>query len=207
MMWDDWREGSRPCPNWMVLFLLTSGLAAGCMSSQRKPFANNPLLLYYKPTLSDSATILAEQAARREPTQPPMPTFARDTSPGAPSLLRRSETDDIKPVKIDLPESDNRPIIRQSSAASQEPDLKIEAKLPVRPIQLPAPVSPTTEPLLQPVVLPARPVELQPVVAPTPEEKPVATATADLVVRTEKVDLPDVPQAPIAMSMPEPVAR
>src|SRR5260370_3113298 len=70
--------------NRLALCLLTVCLAAGCLSSQRKPFVNNPLLLYYKPTLSDSATILAEQAARREPAQPPMPGFAREIAPTSP---------------------------------------------------------------------------------------------------------------------------
>ncbi|MFL5340418.1 MAG: hypothetical protein ACJ8F7_09725 [Gemmataceae bacterium] len=159
-------------PTRIVLCLLASGLTVGCMSSQRKPFATNPLLLYYKPTLSDSSTILAEQAARREPMKPPMPAFARDNTAAPPTLLRRPESDDIKPVKIELPEPEVKPVIRQSSASSREPDLKIDVGLPIQPV----------------------------------EKKPVVTATMELVVMTQKIDLPNVPTGPITMTSLESVA-
>jgi len=61
-------------------------LAAGCASSHKKAYSGNPLLLYYKPTLSDSATILAERNARREPAPPPLPSFVRESDATAPSF-------------------------------------------------------------------------------------------------------------------------
>ena len=98
-------------------------LTVGCLSSERKPFANNPLLLYYKPTLSDSATVLAEQGARRGPTQPPLPSFAKDVAPATPSLPGR-ETDTIKQVKNEVVIPDIQPVIRQSSAPSSATEEK-----------------------------------------------------------------------------------
>lgn len=59
--------------------------ATGCRSLRRAPFAQSPMLLHYKPTLSDSATILAEMHARREPEKPPMPGNSPDESPTVPA--------------------------------------------------------------------------------------------------------------------------
>ena len=157
-------------PTRIVLCLLASGLTVGCMSSQRKPFATNPLLLYYKPTLSDSSTILAEQAARREPMKPPMPAFARDNTSTTPVQLSHSDSGDTTPVKVER--QDIQPVIRQSSAPTREPDLKIDVGLPIDPV----------------------------------EKKPVVTTTMELVVTTQRIDLPAAATGPIIMSSLEPVA-
>jgi hypothetical protein len=66
--------------------LLAFGILAilcstGCLFSRKAPYANDPLLIYYKPTLDDSATILAERASRHEPVRPPMPAAAQAAWP------------------------------------------------------------------------------------------------------------------------------
>jgi hypothetical protein len=70
----------------LIVTLCAIGLVVGCASSHKKPYADDPLLLYYKPTLSDSATILAERNARREPAPPPMPLDGRAKETETPSL-------------------------------------------------------------------------------------------------------------------------
>src|SRR5262245_12550668 len=61
-----------------LALLLLACVSTGCFWQRRPPYANAPVLLHYKPTLSDSATILAENQVRRGPTRPPMPTIVRE---------------------------------------------------------------------------------------------------------------------------------
>jgi len=107
-------------------FLITAGLTTGCITD-RKPYANNPLLLYYKPTLSDSDTVLAQREPRTGPTQPPMPALAadspKDMSPFSPPT--RLPASPVLPAKFEIPASPPppaiiQPILRQASEQSKE---------------------------------------------------------------------------------------
>ncbi len=178
--------------NRLALCLLTVCLTAGCLSSQRKPFVNNPLLLYYKPTLSDSATILAEQAARREPAQPPMPGFAREIAPTSPLPLHR-DTDAIKPAKAEVVVPDIQPVIRQSSAPSSIADVKIEARSSAPAIEIRPEVPAHAELVVKseqvaPPTLPTGPILLttstQPTVAPSAPAQIVPAAPRSNVIRS-----------------------
>src|SRR5262245_52103283 len=62
----------------VALLFLGCMTTAGCLWQRKPPYANAPVLLHYKPTLSDSATILAEQQVRRGPVKPPMPALVRE---------------------------------------------------------------------------------------------------------------------------------
>src|SRR5262249_31559574 len=107
-------------------FLVTVGLTTGCITD-RKPYANNPLLLYYKPTLSDSDTVLAQREPRTGPTQPPMSVLAadspKDVSPFAPPT--QLPANPVLPAKFEIPASPPppniiQPILRQASEQPRE---------------------------------------------------------------------------------------
>jgi hypothetical protein len=65
---------------WITICILSGLALAGCRSA-RSPYAEDPTLLYYKPTLNDSATVLAERTTRREPVKPAMPAVAQKSQP------------------------------------------------------------------------------------------------------------------------------
>lgn len=79
-------------------------LAGGCLSQRKPPYANDPLLLHYKPTLSDSATILAEKQARRGPVRPPLPPGASDRSAGESTIGLPQRPDPVRAQKDTAPE-------------------------------------------------------------------------------------------------------
>ena len=58
--------------------LFTFATTAGCAASQSTPYANDPLLRYYKPTLSETPASLLERNAPSEPAIPPVPTAKRE---------------------------------------------------------------------------------------------------------------------------------
>src|SRR5262245_62148556 len=110
----------------LAVFLITAGLTTGCIAD-RKPYANNPLLLYYKPTLSDSDTVLAQREPRTGPTQPPIPALAadppKDVSPFAPPT--QLPANPVLPAKFEVPSNSPpptviQPILRQASEQSRE---------------------------------------------------------------------------------------
>ena len=157
---DEFRGGECMRARFVTLGLIGAGFLTGC-AANHKPYANNPLLLYYKPTLSDSETVLADRAARRGPTQPPMPALAadapRDPTPG--QLPKQPAKEPIVPVKFEAPAppaapTEIRPIIRQSSETSAPKSIEPPtAKLPfpqsplyaeLKPILVSAPASPPT---------------------------------------------------------------
>src|SRR6266478_1172260 len=68
--------------------LLIAGLLTGCASNRKPPYANDPVLLHYKPTLADSATILAEKQTKPHPVQPPMPATLVASAPADPPATK-----------------------------------------------------------------------------------------------------------------------
>ncbi|MCX7699701.1 MAG: hypothetical protein N2039_02370, partial [Gemmataceae bacterium] len=116
---------------WWALLLSVAGL--GCWSQRKPPFAHSPVLLHYKPTLSDSATILAEMQARRGPQKPPMPSNGVEESaiePAnslAPSIGEKplTPTSDALPPLTEPFSQDRqpRPIIRASGQSSHTTEL------------------------------------------------------------------------------------
>jgi hypothetical protein len=117
----------------LTVCLVGATLLTGC-SGPRKPYANNPLLLYYKPTLSDSDTILAEREPRGGPTQPPMPTLAAESpkDPAPFALPKQLPSEGVLPAKLEAPPAPAAPtIIPQPSKA---PAPKLDASLtPIQP--------------------------------------------------------------------------
>jgi hypothetical protein len=81
-----------------ALCLLACVPLSGCLWQRKPPYSNAPVLLHYKPTLSDSATILAEKQARRGPVKPPMPIIAREGSRDEPDAAPLPKIDQIKPA-------------------------------------------------------------------------------------------------------------
>jgi hypothetical protein len=122
------------------LILIGTSLLGGCLSSH-KPYDDNPLLLHYRPTLSDSETVLAEAGTRRGPTQPPMPALVAEAPKdhaAAPFALTPAATEPIVPAQSAVAPGDLRPIIRQSSESSQPllktPDLSPALNSELKPV-------------------------------------------------------------------------
>jgi hypothetical protein len=160
----------------MVVAIASIGLLAGCIST-RKPYANNPLLESYRPTLSDSETVLAERSVRRGPTQPPMPALASEQpkDPVSPVVPKPPTTEVIIPAKVETPPSELRPIIRQTSALTAptpKPLEVVQSTLPseLKPIIV-APAAVIPEP-----TLPKHPEP--PAAVAVAEPKPVAPVAA-----------------------------
>lgn len=113
--------------------LLLSVAGLGCWSQRKPPFAHSPVLLHYKPTLSDSATILAEMQARRGPQKPPMPSNGVEESAIEPanSLTPSMGEKPFPPTSDALPpltepfgeDRPPRPIIRASGQSSRTTEL------------------------------------------------------------------------------------
>lgn len=178
--------------------LVTATLTTGCIAD-RKPYANNPLLLYYKPTLSDSETVLAERETRGGPTQPPMPTLAadmpRDVTPFAPP--KPLPANPVLPAKAELPAGPTpstliQPIIRQSSGLSSE--TRSEPRTPLyselEPVGTPAPQVATAETFSPPSVgTTPTVIENLPPVAANPK-KPIDSLPLSLRTEGEKRTVP-----------------
>src|SRR5262245_12915905 len=68
----------------LTICLLGLLVTTGCRLGRRAPYADDPTLLYYKPTLNDSSTVLAQRARWREPVKPAMPAVAQNSQPMPP---------------------------------------------------------------------------------------------------------------------------
>jgi hypothetical protein len=160
--------------HWMTICLLGGLALMGCRSGN-SPYANDPTLLYYKPTLSDSATALAERTSRREPVKPAMPVLAQtnqtlppmDPTP-APSPEHEAQpasaietrplslNDEIRPLPAD--------VAKAEAIAALEP---AEIKPLMYVTQTTLPVA-APAPLPEAAKLPAAQVASQPVTAKLP---------------------------------------
>ncbi len=154
------------------LCVVSVGLLAGCSSGRKAPYASDPVLLHYKPTLNDSATIMAEKQAHRGPTKPPMPPGSREPADD-PTLAKNASADkNTQSAKVATPPGQllaPPPGTGIELAKNSEPAATPEASsMPVRPPEpgaLPVPAVQTRpEPI--PVSIPdAVPVSVpQPVV-------------------------------------------
>jgi hypothetical protein len=165
---------------WLTICVLSGLALTGCRSSN-SPYANDPTLLYYKPTLNDSATVLAERTSRREPVKPAMPAVAQKTQtlppmdptpgPAPQSEVQPASASEIKPLTLNEPAgtlpadlANAEPIgklepvdIKPLPGAAPAPEPVI-AKLPINdaaPLPAPKPPAPQMPPPPAPVRPPA----------------------------------------------------
>ena len=168
---------------WITICLLSGLALTGCRSSN-SPYASDPTLLYYKPTLNDSATVLAERTSRREPVKPAMPAMAQKTQPLPPMdptpgpapqpEVQPASASEIKPLTVNdaagslpadltkaepiarLEPTDIKPLSGAIPAPAPEP---MVAKLPpiadAPPLPAPKPPAPQMPPPPGPVRKPA----------------------------------------------------
>src|SRR5262249_39912097 len=68
----------------LTICVLSVLVMTGCRLGRRAPYADDPTLLYYKPTLNDSSTVLAQRARWRDPVKPAMPAVAQNSQPMPP---------------------------------------------------------------------------------------------------------------------------
>jgi hypothetical protein len=133
--------------------IVAVGLLAGCSSQRKAPYANDPVLLHYKPTLNDSATIMAEKQAHHGPTKPPMPAGSRDAAADSSTVAKTPTDSNVQPAKAEVPPGQllppppgQGPQLAQSPAPTTTPN---SSSLPVRPQEpgaLPAPTVPAAIP-------------------------------------------------------------
>src|SRR5262245_29114440 len=164
---DDVPSGTLSGGNAMRARLLTICMicwlvATGCQLGRKSPYADDPLLLYYKPTLNDSATILAERTARREPVNPPSPSIAQNASqlPAVGSITTVSNDPNVQPAAATklaplAPNAEIRPLPRESLISALPPETEQSkvttdtgARMPTPNIK-PLPLSPSSQ--VQPV--------------------------------------------------------
>ncbi len=137
--------------SYLALCLLGCITMTGCLWQRRPPYANAPVLTHYKPTLSDSASILAERQVRRGPAKPPMPILSRDEETDhapLPKIVEPAKAEErTPPPPPALPLSaapKPSPVVRASAPASASSDV-----IPVNFV--PAGVVVTPEPKPEPV--------------------------------------------------------
>jgi hypothetical protein len=134
------------------------GLLAGCSTQRRAPYANDPVLLHYKPTLNDSATIMAEKQAHHGPAKPPMPTGAQEAAHD-PAVARTMPDRNLQPAKAEAPGQLLAPPPgpeaerAKNASAGTTPDA---SSLPVRPPETSVLTAPDagTQPQQLPVTIP-----------------------------------------------------
>jgi len=172
----------------LTLLLAGAGLLTGC-ATNHKPFATDTML-YYKPTLSNSETVIAENAAHRGPVQPPAPALAADPPKNALPLLGPKPIANaaIVPVNAESPSpvvpTEIQPINRQSSGLVP----------PVAPINI-QPIAPQSSGLVPPVApaaslplassIPERPQlysEMKPVPVSNPAPPPTIVPLSEPIV-------------------------
>ncbi|HLW67263.1 MAG TPA: hypothetical protein VKS79_18255 [Gemmataceae bacterium] len=174
--------------HWVTICMLGGLALAGCRSGN-SPYANDPTLLYYKPTLSDSASVLAERTSRREPVKPAMPVLAQKSQPLPP----------MDPTPGPEPEREVQPV----SATEMKP---LTANNEIRPLtgnvvnaQAIAPLEPTgIKPLTN--ALPAPPL----VAAPAPQLLAANLPTAEVASQPVVAKLPAKVEPPLAAKPPVP---
>ncbi len=150
--------------------VLVAAALAGCSTHRNTPYANDPVLLHYKPTLNDSATIIAEKQWHHSPAKPPKPPVAQDkianelaislppVSPVA-GPLKPASADQLLPP----PPGMQMPSVALTPEASGPP-------LPVRPTAPEPPSIAST-----PVAVSEPPAS--PISVPPPETGPTASLT------------------------------
>lgn len=104
-----------------VACLIFGPALAGCQLHRKPPYARDPDLLHYKPTLSSSAEVLTERKIRRKPTPPPKPSVAWDKS--APTTPPTSLTPPPKPDAMQKPASPYGAIQPKAKAAEAPKEL------------------------------------------------------------------------------------
>jgi hypothetical protein len=127
--------------SYLALCLLACVPTAGCLWRRNPPYSNAPVLLHYKPTMSDSASILAEQQVRRGPAKPPMPSVVREEEDHAPlpKIVEPAKAEERAPA---IPAGPLGAVVPANGAVVRASPLP-SSSLPVRPASVaPAPFSP-----------------------------------------------------------------
>jgi hypothetical protein len=154
---------------YIVPGLIGSCLLTGCLTHSKPPYANDPVLLHYKPDTADSATILAQQQGGRRSSEPTMPLAAPDGATLASSTIPRDPAVVPASAKIDQPLTPLTP--RPLQTATPEPT----APLAPPPLDSQTPYRPSS-PLTSPTTL-AKPPALTPPEAGIPLSPPSSLPT------------------------------
>lgn len=186
----------RELPMRLTCVVLTlSGLAflAGCSSQRKPPYANDPLLTHYKPTLSDSTSILAEKQMRRGPTKPPMPMVGGDAARTERPIELKPPPSSVQPIKMEQLELLPPPPVSEGGPASP-PITAATGNLPPLPITLPK------RPDSLPPAFPPMPTTNKPDPPPAlpPTRKDYAEASRSLPPPESAPPLPPTPQAELS---------
>jgi hypothetical protein len=130
--------------SYLALCVLACVPTAGCLWRRNPPYANAPVLLHYKPTMSDSASILAEQQVRRGPAKPPMPSVVHEEDDHAPlpKIVEPAKAEERAPA---IPAGPPLGAVVPANGAVVRASPLPSSSLPVRPASAaPAPLSPTS---------------------------------------------------------------
>jgi hypothetical protein len=140
--------------SYLALCLLCCVPTAGCFWRRNPPYANAPVLVHYKPTMSDSASILAERQVRRGPVKPPMPATVRedeaDHAP-LPKIVDPAKHEEPAPLPPSIPSVSAiapkpGPIVRASALPSSSLPVRSADFVPVEEVAAGAPKAEPTPP-------------------------------------------------------------
>jgi len=154
-----------------------SCLLAGCLTQSKPPYANDPVLLHYKPETTDSETILAQQQASRRSSEPAMPFAGNDPS---------------RPPNPALPSSSIVPVSAQQPLAPLSPNPLPTAKSEPSGPLLPPPDDPTP-PARASSLLPET-TSLTPPIGPNPPQ--ASTPLPPLTLTARPAEVASAPLAP-----------
>ncbi|HEV3146315.1 MAG TPA: hypothetical protein VGZ47_20680 [Gemmataceae bacterium] len=197
----------------------------GCQLGRKAPYADDPALLYYKPALNDSAAVLAERNARREPVKPAMPSaaaqYARSLPPMDPTpaptkdaLVLPAAASKIKPLSPGEIQPLPPDAVVQVSATSSPSPLEIKPlsnavlksieKPPVaEPLPLPSAPSVISKSILQ------KPPVSEPIPAPSVNFKAAdgRPAIVSSIPLSPEIGRPQMPPPPMSLVHAGPVVH
>ena len=115
--------------------LLAVSVLAGCSTHRRAPYANDPVLLHYKPTLNDSATIIAEKQWRHAPAKPPKPPTSTDKPAEEPASTPSTPTAGLVAPKPEAAGQLLAPPPKGTPAVVAQTSEQPGSQLPMRPVE------------------------------------------------------------------------
>ena len=115
--------------------VLAAVISAGCSTHRNAPYANDPVYLHYKPTLNDSATIIAEKQWRHMPAKPPKPPVASERPTDDPLAVQPTAGANVVSARPEVAGSLLAPPPGSQPRSAAAPADAVVSSLPERPME------------------------------------------------------------------------
>jgi hypothetical protein len=185
-------------PSLVLIVVITTG----CSTHRNAPYANDPVYLHYKPTLNDSATIIAEKQWRHLPAKPPKPPVAAEKPADNPLASQPATSPEISAAKPELTGSLLAPPPGSQPGPTAPVADAVVSSLPERPVEPRVAPAANSAPAPTEVVGGASAELPSPELLPLPNQnnEPAATPNTVQVAKAEEIAAPsslppDVPAA------------